>query len=729
MNKQLEFLTKLKSKILQISTEINSEENLKINELEGILNDLLNKVNNVKKLIENNEKVPRELRLKLDDFENLDDEIIKKLFPNYNIDSLKEIKALNWKSPFFNRNKPEILNKVSHFCTTLLEEIKIIKQKTDILIKEKEKVAGLCDSFQNEYTHIFSNGNITMIVEMLRNEGKTEDEILDYLKEMFFEIEAIILNEEKSKLENLSFDNKNDKNPEDLSGEILEENEEDIETIRNKIIVILVENGYGDLAEYFEKKLNPRDEKAKNDLYTFGNVSNIEEIIKILKNYDINLLKEIENGNFFKIIKLLLYSSSKNVEKIFNLALEPEICICEYDEEGNLILDENNRPRINFTLLLETPSRFIDRRKRYKRRKGDYQDIEISSEVEGNLGDYISNIRFFQNVLGVDFKKIFAHSREKTSDDGKNKIYGYLDLPHEKILRNKNAFDLYEIPSRVLASALTCFRGSAPEDVIDMFIELDLFDYLLNNISNVYYKADDPIFYAIVRTYQLADKLPNPQNLKLHENAKQFLFSKMKSEDRTPYSLKKYISVIRRSEFEQIDFSNPETIHVGNKNSIGQPIKKIQLNTGVTKTNGDKITEKYKREEVLDESELYNFKRFDEIVKNSDNISVELINNNSSIIRWINASANISSGLKSNAFLVFGREPNEFRISRMKFLRIYNTLCRNGFKLENDRDCILYAMTYNSILTKEQFELMKNIIDKSILKYNHKTSAKVGGKK
>lgn len=89
--------------------------------------------------------------------------------------------------------------------------------------------------------------------------------------------------------------------------------------------------------------------------------------------------------------------------------------------------------------------------------------------------------------------------------------------------------------------------------------------------------------------------------------------------------------------------------------------------------------------------------------------------------------ANYNNGMPN--VLIFGKEPNEFRISKMKFFRIYNTLCKNGFNLENDKDCVLYALTYNSILTKEQFELVKTIVDKELFKEIPMSSGRVGRRK
>lgn len=86
--------------------------------------------------------------------------------------------------------------------------------------------------------------------------------------------------------------------------------------------------------------------------------------------------------------------------------------------------------------------------------------------------------------------------------------------------------DKYNIPKKSYLSRLDCLDASNPADTIDMFIELDIFEYLQVKVARLNLPVDSPIIYRIVRTYQLADTLPNPNNLSLHQNAKQFLFRK-----------------------------------------------------------------------------------------------------------------------------------------------------------------------------------------------------------
>ena len=722
MNIKESLINELKTRITELDKGINREELSKLSELKTIAKSLNDKIETIRKIKNEGKKIDKDIGLTKEDFFSVNTKSILEIFPDFNKNILNELenyinRCFGLFGIVFNQHKDEVLNTLSLICTNLLDKITEKENIVNSINAEKDKLQQLINSLENNYENIFDN-DINKIIEFLKQINKTEAEILQYIKELILDIEKYI-NESKSMQEEAP--------EETMEEEIIEENEENSETIKQGIIRILNENGYSDIVSYFEEeKGSEKIKKAKEKLYKYGKLDNIEQIVKTLRKYNINLLEEMES-NFFKIINIFKASSKENLEKIFNLALESDICICKYDELGNLILDEKGNPQINFTLLLERESRFISRRIKYKKRGSNTQNIDIDSEIVGNMSDYIKNIRYFQNVLGVDFKKIFyspISSKNKKEleeseerKNSRNKSYVYLDVPHAKVLRNQNAFNLYQIPLKSCASALSCFTATNPEDTIDMFIELDAFDFLKNKMSNVTKKFDNPMFFAIARTYQLADKLPNPQNLTLHENARRFLYSQWKKNE-TPAATKRYIYAP-----EKVDFKNPETIQVGNPNALSEKIIHIQLNTGVTKTNGDKVTKKYRREEVLTESQMYNFKCFDEVIVASDNISFDLIDPTNLLIRRISQWAE-----KSNV-IILGTEPNEFRISKLKFFRIYNTLCKNKFNLENDRDCVLYALTYNSILTKEQFELVKRIVDNYLLRGIPQTEERVGVRK
>lgn len=697
MNIKESLITELKTKISELDKEINKEELNKILEIKSKAKTLLDKVEVIRQLKKEGKQIDKSLGIKKEDITTLNISTILEIFPDFNKDLLDTLQLYSNKlwGFFFDQHKETVLNNLSLTCTNLLDKITEKENIVNSINEEKDKLQQLVNSLETNYENIFDN-DINQIIDFLKQIGKTEVEILQYIKELILDIEKYI---NETKIETTT------NQEEFIEEEIFEENEEDIETIKQGIIRILNENGYNDIVSYFEEEKDTKKIKeAKEKLYTFGKLNNIEQIVKTLKKYNINLLEQMKS-NFYKIIMILLYSSKENIESIFQMALDPNICICKYDELGNIILDEQGKKQINFTLLLEHVSRFLNRKKMYHKRGNEYIEINIASENIGAMEDFIKNIRFFQK-LGVDVKalfKKFEQLNKKSEEKQRQSIGSYFDIPHEMVLRNKEIFDLYRIPRSSYLSALSCFVELEPADTIDMFIELDLLDYLKNNMSRMTLKPDSPIFYRIVRTYQQAENLPNPQKLPLHQNAKKFLFKEQQGKP----IFDGYIS-------------NPEAV-----------IKRgttIKLDTGIDKQNGSIITKKYTREEVLTEEQLYNFSYFDEVIKNkgTNNDTIDLIDEKSILIRKINHMSNFGQGPTN--ILIFGREPNEFRISKLKFFRIYNTLIKSGYNLENDKDCVLYALTYNSILTIEQFELVKTIVD-NIFKYIPQKGGRVGGRK
>lgn len=705
MNIKAKLIEEFENRIAELNSQINEQELKEIEDLKTAISALTTKISSIRTVQEKGEKIPKDLKISADDITSLNIDTIIKIFPDINAENITNLEHYNrlCRKIFFNPNKEDVLNNLNLICEALLVAIKKKEESHLTINKKRTSIQEILNSLENNYINI-SKKDLDSIVEILKENGKNELEILEALRELATDVERVILSSSQETITNPSEINRTSEEDEE---EILIENEENIEIVKQRIIQILNENGYGNLVPYLAERQNSKVEKIKNDLFTYGKINNIEEIIKIFKKYNINLLEEVENGNLFKIFTLLLYSSKENIEKIFELALNPEICICKYDEQGNLILDEKGKPQINFTRILEKTSRFISRKKRYKRKGNITQDISVDSEVVGNLGDYIKNIRFFQE-LGVDIKSIFQKIEQSSKDKG-----NYFDIPHEKILSNKAVFDKYNILPSAYLSRLDCFNACYSADIIDMFIELDIFEYIQSKVARLNLHPKDPIVYRIVRTYQLAETLPNPNNLSLHQNAKQFLFKNWHGDLSGKYT----------GELLDGYIANPEYFLKRNL--------KPKLDTKIGSKNGYRITCEYRREQVLTEEQLYNFKCFDDAVNNDDNISLDFIDESSLLIRKINAISKIIANYNNGTpnVLIFGKEPNEFRISKMKFFRIYNTLCKNGFNIDNDKDCVLYALTYNSILTKEQFELVKTIVDKELFKEIPMSRGKIGGGK
>lgn len=700
MREQL--ITQLNLRNNVLNSQVDDNEYRRVLELKDIVTKLHDKIITVLLIKKEGKRLSNDNKVTKEDILNLKNVKILELFPNLSSDIVNKIDHYLKLSGmiFFDLNKVDILNKLKDILDEI--EVQIVEKiaKFNILIDEKEQIQKIINGLENDYENIF-NDYINQIIEFLKNNGSSEIEILSILKELAIDIELNILQNKEIKQQKI------EKYESDSDEEVLIENQEDLDTIKRRIITLLNDNGYSDIVSYFENEQTKKIEDKKNELFTYGNLENIAEIIKTFRNYNINLLEEINNGNLFKIITLLLHSSSLNIEIIFNLALESDICFCKYDVFGNLILDENGRPQININFLLEHPSRFISRKKRYKKRGNEPIPIDIDSDKIGNMNDFLKNIIFFKN-LGVDIKELFRKfNSQNEKDKDKQSVGRYFDEPHEKILRNKNIFDFYQIPKESYLESLSCFIKSNPADTIDMCIELNIFDYLKKNMSRMNLTIDSPLFYRIVRTYQLASILPNPDNLLEYQNAKRFLFRDWKGDDSGNYISGKLDGYI----------ANP-----------GKLKKGLKLDTQIVGNNGREITQCYKRSDVLTEEQLYNFKRFDVLLKNRDtnSDSIELIDQKSILIRFLNHMSNPQDELIS--VYEFGRNSNKIRISKLKFYRIYNTLIKAGYNLENDHDCILYALTYNSILTVEQFNLIKNYVDNLFKKIPQK-GGRVGLKK
>lgn len=404
MNIKSKLIEEFENRIAELKSQINEQELKEIEDLKKVINALTTKISSIRTVQEKGEKIPKDLKISADDITSLNIDTIIKIFPDINAEYITNLEHYNrvCRKIFFNPNKEDVLNNLNLICEALLLAINKKEESHLTINKKRTSIQEILNSLKNNYINI-SKKDLDSIVEILKENGKNELEILEALRELATDVERVILS---SPQETITNPNEINRSSEEDEEEILIENEENIEIVKQRIIQILNENGYGNLVPYLEERQNSKVEKIKNDLFTYGKTNNIEEIIKVFKEYNINLLEKVENGNLFKIFTLLLYSSKENIEKIFELALNPEICICKYDEQGNLILDEKGNPQINFTRILERTSRFISKKKRYKRRGNTTQDINIDSEVEGNLGDYIKNIRFFQE-LGVDIKSIF----------------------------------------------------------------------------------------------------------------------------------------------------------------------------------------------------------------------------------------------------------------------------------------------------------------------------------
>lgn len=217
-----------------------------------------------------------------------------------------------------------------------------------------------------------------------------------------------------------------------------------------------------------------------------------------------------------------------------------------------------------------------------------------------------------------------------------NKNGNYLFRPHEHILDVVKTFKLYGIDKEKYLKTLSCFDLNNQADSIDMFIELGYYDYLKNNMSRCMLPPDSPTFYKLARARQLRIP-PKKYGIKLESN---------------------------------VTYNNKEFL-------------------GVNKSNGAEVTGQYT---FAFEGRDY----FDKVIKENSNNSIAIVTlEQKDLIKTFDDEFLVNANREGAIYNIDG-----IIISRMKFLRILNTLIENNISINTNS--IVYALTKNSIITKEE---------------------------
>lgn len=149
--------------------------------------------------------------------------------------------------------------------------------------------------------------------------------------------------------------------------------------------------------------------------------------------------------------------------------------------------------------------------------------------------------------------------------------------------------------------------------------------------------------------------------------------------------------IIRIKILTEEDFTN-----VFRDRTIRDTGSAIMVNVNKIKEVPDGRVSEYRKGLVnIDDKLIIGANQFNEIVRNSLNnqIDMKYITSNNELMKII------SDGKVS---YIGGK-----RISNLKVLRIFTTLCRNGY---NDENALLYAVTYGSLLKYEEFLRIKKEI-------------------
>lgn len=435
---------------------------------------------------------------------------------------------------------------------------------------------------------------------------------------------------------------------EEIETEIFEENE-DKDAIRKQLV---------DLFKNYNLDFDMLMEKEQKELISYGKIDRIDGILKELKKFNVDLNKDYGYDEILlirksrAIVELLLNSNSQIVNELLSL------------------FNNKDMDKI-FKLLIENPKRFMNRKRRY-RRKGISRVGKNGSfgKPHGHKEDFVKNFQLFTGK-GMDAETFC-------------KIKRLPDEPHAKILNSLKIFNMYGFDENVCLSSSSCYCVSTqPADVIDQFIELGCFNYLKMNPSIINLGPDNVDCYRLLYALKYSDLDPS-------------------------YYFKNHHS------------KNGDKVVLNNKY--------LNSNKYLNEINETNCYKKLHKYTALEENNNINdlYEKFETTLKKSWNSNISLaLNKNDSIIKELDEKFLVKD-IDGNVLLPeiynFGSvrvrldtKEEKYRdwgiiISRKKVLRLYNTLLENG--IADSLESILFAVTRNSILTKDEYDIIKNELKK-----------------
>ncbi len=554
----------------------------------------------------------------------------------------------------------------------ILENKKIKFSKQQINLEKINTLINLITNIQENYKDL-----INLDLEVLKKDFNIENKYLNFyqiiiknnleLKESDIKNIKKILNELKEKIakEKQSLEKKYDKNQEiekdikklqelikksenftlddtdiDIIQEILKDNK-DLEESINIMKYLLLNSlknrsneeyeelslkitnlDIKELTKLFNKynldftKINKSNQK---ELQEYGNLENIESIIIILKKYKL-LDEEIFYKYQTQINKILIYGSSEIVENVILIYKKYNINILDY-------LDD----------FYKRPAKFIKEKTRLV--SPAKKSNSLDTDAIGGYEDFKKNIDLFAS-LGVDINKSYKKSAY------------YFEKSHNHILTGIKNFELYGISSDKYLNTLSSFANHKQLDILDMFIELDAFEYVINNMSRVNLAPTSLLFYKL---FEARKKGIKPESLYRGKNSLYF-----------PNELTNdSFSFQGVSKENYLDITNPYIERKPIYDTYDECIKKSNNNTIIN-----------------------SFNSYVKIIKLLDDNFIPRDDNNYPDMRLYNIDG--------------------IRISRMKVIRYISTLLFNG--LDESFDMLMYAITKNSLLTSDEYKKIETSI-------------------
>ncbi len=397
--------------------------------------------------------------------------------------------------------------------------------------------------------------------------------------------------------------------------------------------------------------------KSKKKVKAALTNENLEKLFKEY-NYDYNLLED----DYKKI--LIDKGNLKNIEDIFitlNKFAYPHITD-NYVLTSILVASTKSTIQQVTTFAMENkliPKSLLDISGAILTQNDNESDSDYSIMTKGSSIDFMRNIITLKNA-GISINYIYQACKS------------ILTMPNQLLEKNLDLFSKYgfsfEYKKRGIIDPSPCaLLSNNFAQIADAFIEIHEFGlkYLIDNLSNLktVSNPDALMFYNIYESAKnYKGNISNPEDGP---------FRVVMEEDNENYQLK---AIITRN---RPDYRNTYYMNINEENKHG-----------VTNTIIPDIKNKNKFNKIID---TY-----------PNTISNSIFSN--PYIQSINKYIDQDNALIYNFLGI--------RISRLKVLRIYNTLLKNGIK--DSIDSFMFAITYNTIINLENYNKVYEIIQKEI---------------
>ena len=451
----------------QIINVLELIKNGQLKEIDDIESELLfpfnGLLNNLSSILDNPVKIS-----------DLSIEELKKILPDFDMNIIKKLemyKKLSMLSyfPLTMEQKDEIVNIVNNMINDLNNKKEFLIDNNED-IKDKKNIIEIIGSLIDKINNLYNGKNYLTSLDI--------DNIALYLKLSDLSIDEQITIIQNLSLKSLELINNIKVNKEDEQFTLLEETN-------------LSESDVFDLFDKYNYNFDDFKDKDKVQLLRYGDLSTINDILRVFSDNEVSLYIK---GYSSKLVQILLHSNGDIVSSIMSNLKDD----CT---ENKYIDNEGNSYNVSLTELLNKylnfPSLFINgKRAYYTSKSGSKKNLkdDLYSDdkryVTGAYDNYIKNRKLFIS-RGIDPTNIIKDCPS------------VFCLSYNKVKENFDSFDFYKIPPEIYKNTLSSLQAVDPLSSIDQFIEVGCYEYILSNFSYVNRRADDLMFYRIVKAGQM----------------------------------------------------------------------------------------------------------------------------------------------------------------------------------------------------------------------------------